>query len=293
MARPVELHAAYWSISGNVYASGPTEVSPFDFQERVEVARKTGFKGMGFVHQDLMAVSDRLGWKTMKKILDDNGMKYVEVEIIGDWFTDGEKRKRSDVVRKDLLKAAEGLGAWHIKIGGDIDNDGGNVWPMDKMIKDLKVLADEAASAGTRLALEIMPFSNLKTIDQAVELMQGAGKKNAGIMLDIWHLARGNIDFDQIRKMPKELIFWVEIDDARPKVEGTLYNDTVHNRELPGEGSLDIQKFLRAIRASGYSGPYGVEVISREHRVRPLAEQAKRVFDTSMKQFEILNATVA
>jgi sugar phosphate isomerase/epimerase len=290
MARP-ELHAAYWSISGDVYASGPTEVSPFPFRDRAEMARKYGFKGMGFVHQDLMAVKNQLGWKTMKKILDDNDMKYVEVEIIGDWFTDGEKRKRSDVIRRDLLDAAEGLGAWHIKIGGDIENDGAYPWPMDKMIKELKVLADQAADVGTKLALEIMPFSNLKTIDQAVELMQGAGKKNAGIMLDIWHLARGNINFDDIRKMPKELIFWVEVDDARKNVEGSLYNDTVHNRELPGEGALDIQKFLRAVRNSGYTGPYGVEVISREHRVRSLEEQCRLIVDTSMKQFDKLAAS--
>jgi len=290
MAGPVELIASYWSISGNCYASGPSEVSPFDFRDRVEMAKKTGFRGVGLVHADIMAVADRIGFKTMKKILDDNDMKYVEVEIIGDWFTNGEKRKRSDVVRKDLLNAAEQLGAWHIKIGGDIDNEGNNVWPMDKMIEDLKVLADQAADVGTRLAHEIMPFSNLKTIDQSVELMRGAGRKNAGIMLDIWHLARGNIDFEQIRAMPNELIFWVEIDDAMPEVEGTLYNDTVHNRKLPGEGSLDIEKFLSAVRDAGYEGPYGVEIISREHRVRPLAEQAERVFTTSMKQFEKLAA---
>jgi sugar phosphate isomerase/epimerase len=289
MARP-ELHAAYWSISGDVYASGPTEISPFPFRDRVEMAHKVGYKGMGFVHQDLMAVNDQLGWKTMKKILDDNDMKYVEVEIIGDWFTDGEKRKRSDVIRRDLLESAEGLGAWHIKIGGDIENDGAYPWPMDKMIKELAVLADQANDVGTRLALEIMPFSNLKTIDQAVELMQGAGKKNAGIMLDIWHLDRGHIDFEQIRKMPKELIFWVEIDDARKKVEGSLYNDTVHNRELPGEGELDLQKFLRAVRDSGYTGPYGVEVISRKHRKLPLEQECRLVFDASMKQFDKLDA---
>lgn len=285
MARPVELTASYWSVSGNCYASGPSEVSPFDFRERVETIHDVGYRGAGFVHADLMSVSERIGFKTMKKILNDNDMKYVEVEIIGDWFTDGEKRKRSDVVRRDLLKAAEELGATHIKIGADIDNEGRNVWPMDRMVAELKVLARQAADAGTRLALELMPFSNLKTIDQGVELMQRAGAANAGIMLDIWHLARGNIDFDQIRTMPKELIFWVELDDARPEVEGTLYNDTIHNRELPGEGSLDIQKFLKAVRAADYPGPYGVEILSREHRIRPLREAAQRVYDTTMAQF--------
>lgn len=289
MKRPVELVASYWSISGNCYASGPTEVSPFDFRDRVETAHKVGYRGVGLVHADIMSVSNRIGFKTMKQILDDNDMKYVEVEIISDWFTDGEKRKRSDKVRADLMRAAEQLGAWHVKIGGDIDNEGRNPWPMDRMIKDFDKLCAEAADIGTRIALELMPFSNLATIDQGLELVRGSGAKNGGIMLDIWHLARGNIDFDQIRKMPKETIFWVELDDAWPEVEGTLYNDTIHNRELPGEGSLDIQKFLRAVRDVGYDGAYGVEILSRKHRVLPLKEQAQRVFDTAMKQFEILD----
>jgi len=293
MSRPIELVASYWSISGDCYASGPSEVSPFDFRERVETARKVGYRGVGLVHQDIMSVSERIGFKTMKKILDDNDMKYVEVEIIGDWFTDGEKRRQSDIVRRDLLKAAEELGAWHIKIGGDIDNEGNNVWPMEKIGEELKVLAKQAADAGTKLAHEIMPFSNLKTIDQSLEMIRLSGEKNVGVMLDIWHLARGNIDFDQIRKMPKETIFWVELDDARPEVEGTLYNDTVHCRELPGEGSLDIQKFLRAVRDVGYEGAYGVEIISRTHRKLPLEQAAKRVFDTSMQQFETLDRAAA
>lgn len=288
MANPVELVASYWSISGDCYASGPSEVSPFDFRERVETARQVGYRGIGFVHADLMSVSGRIGFKTMKQILHDNGMKYVEVEILGDWFTDGEKRRRSDVVRKDLLRAAEDLNAWHIKICGDMDNEDRNIWPMDKMIGELKELAREAADAGTKLALELMPFTNLKTIDQGVELMRGAGAGNAGIMLDIWHMARGDIDFEQIRTMPKELIFWAEIDDARREVGGSLYNDTIHNRELPGEGSFDIQKFLRAIRASGYAGPYGVEILSRKHRRLPLREAAQRAYDSAIAQFKEL-----
>ena len=288
MERPVELVASYWSMAGDCYSSGPTEVSPFSFRDRVEMARKVGYRGIGFVHGDLKAVSGDIGFETMKQILDDNDMKYVEVEIIADWFTDGDKRKRSDEIRADLLRAAEKLGAWHIKIGGDIDKEGNVEWPMDKMIGDFRILCDQAAEAGTRIALELMPFSNIKTPEQGVAILQGSGAKNAGIMLDIWHMGRGKIDNDRIRRMPKEAVTWVELDDARPEVEGTLYNDTIHNRELPGEGSLDVQGFLKAVRDLGYEGPYGVEILSRAHRRRSLEEQARAVYDTTMKQLALL-----
>ena len=169
MERPVELVASYWSMAGDCYSSGPTEISPFSFRDRVEMARKVGYRGIGFVHADLMAVSADIGFETMKQILDDNDMKYVEVEIIADWFTDGDKRKRSDAIRADLLRAAEKLGAWHIKVGGDIDKEGSVEWPMDKMIEDFRILCDQAADAGTRIALELMPFSNIKTPEQGLE----------------------------------------------------------------------------------------------------------------------------
>ncbi|MCP4306806.1 MAG: sugar phosphate isomerase/epimerase [bacterium] len=287
MHRPAELVVTYWSMVGDCYPSGPSEVSPVDFRERVEMAHKVGYSGIGFVHADILSVSDRLGFDTMKKILDDNGMTYVEVEIITDWFTTGEKRKRSDAVRADLLSAAEKLGAWHIKIGGDFDDGGNTDWPIDGVIRDLEVLSAQAADVGTRLSLEVLPFSNLRSIDQGVELFTGAKVDNGGLLLDIWHMERGGIDFGQISRMPKGTISWVELNDALAEPQGSLYNDTIHNRVLPGEGSFDIQSFLQALSDAGYDGPYGVEILSEYHRTLPLEEQAVRGFEATMNQLEI------
>jgi sugar phosphate isomerase/epimerase len=281
----IELSASYWSVSGDVYAGGPDEVSPFDFRERVEVAGRTGFRGLGFVHADLMAVSERIGFPTMKRILDDNGIRHVEVEIVMDWFTDGERRARSDRVRRDLLRAAEALGACHIKVGGNIENNGNNVWPREVLAREFAILCDQAADVGTRIALELMPFSNLRTIEQGVQLARDAGTRNGGLMLDIWHLARGGVDFDDILRMPKELIYWVEIDDADAEIVDDLWTDTIHHRRLPGEGVLDIQGFLSRVLQAGYRGPFGVEIISRSHRILPLEAAARCVFDTAMEQF--------
>ncbi|MCY6383034.1 sugar phosphate isomerase/epimerase family protein [Hoeflea prorocentri] len=284
-----ELVATYWTMNGDCAPDGQDLVSPIDFRERVEMARDVGYVGIGFHHADVMSVSARLGFDEMKRILDDNGMKYVEVEMITDWFVSGERRKRSDQVRKDLLHAAERLGAWHIKIGGDFDNDGRNDWPMDHMIREYEILCREAADAGTRLSLEILPFANLATIDQGVALRNGAGVDNGGVLVDIWHIARGGMSYDQVRDMPKEAITWVELNDALPEVQGTLFYDTVHCRELPGDGCFDVPAFLHALHDAGYEGPYGVEILSDKHRQLPLFEQAKQGFDATMRQFELLD----
>ncbi|MGH1483598.1 MAG: sugar phosphate isomerase/epimerase family protein [Geminicoccales bacterium] len=284
-----ELIATYWSMIGDCSPDGPSQVSPIDFRERVEMARKVGYVGIGFVHADVMSVSARLGFDEMKRILDDNGMNYVEVEMITDWFVTDERRKRSDEVRKDLLHAAERLGAWHIKIGGDFDNDGKNDWPMDHMIREYEILCGEAADAGTRLSLEIVPFANLATIEQGLALWNGAGVGNGGILVDIWHIVRGGMSYDQVRQMPKEAITAVELNDALPDIQGTLVHDTLHCRELPGDGFFDVPAFLHALRDAGYEGPYGVEILSDKHRQLPLFEQANQGFEATMKQFDILS----
>lgn len=283
-----ELVATYWSMVGDCYPGGPSQVSPIDFRERVEMARKVGYVGIGFVHADVMSVSARIGFDEMKRILDDNGMTYVEVEMITDWFVTGERRRRSNQIRKDLLYAAERLGAWHIKIGGDFENNGKNNWPMDHMIHEFEILCREAADAGTCLSLEILPFANLATIDQGLALRNGASVDNGGILLDIWHIVRGGMSYDQVRQMPKEAITWVELNDALPDIQGTLFHDTIHCREIPGEGFFDVPAFLHALHDVGYKGPYGVEILSDKHRQLSLFEQANQGFEATIKQFEML-----
>ena len=66
---------------------------------------------------------------------------------------------------------------------------------------------------------------------------------------------------------------------------GTLLEDTLERRRLCGSGALDVPAFVRAVQATGYTGPYGVEIISREHRQRPLDEAARLSFDTARAQF--------
>jgi sugar phosphate isomerase/epimerase len=51
----------------------------------------------------------------MKEILDDHGMKYVELEFLIDWFLDGERKRISDLRKNKLLEAAQALQSRHVK----------------------------------------------------------------------------------------------------------------------------------------------------------------------------------
>jgi sugar phosphate isomerase/epimerase len=287
----IELLAAYFTLAGDVYAFGPTEISPFPFRDRVEAAARAGYRGMGFIHADLLVTAEKIGYPEMKRILDANGIKHVELEFIVDWYLDGERRRASDKFRREILKAAQALGARDVKIAPGLGVEIAHP-RAEELVADIPRMRDafagvcrDAAEYGTAIVLEIMPFSNVRTIDTALAIVGGANQPNGGILVDVWHISRGGMDYSQIAKIPPQFIGSTELDDADESVIGTLWDDTLFRRRLCGEGVLNPSAFIKMVQSVGYSGPWGVEILSETLRKLPLDEMARRSFDTTLAQF--------
>src|SRR5687767_91912 len=100
----VDLIACYWTIAGPV-TFGDHDESGWSFRDRAEAAGRVGYRGIGLKHADLMKTIARDGFAGMRAIMEDNGLRHLEVEALGDWWTEGPKRNVSDQVRRDLLEA--------------------------------------------------------------------------------------------------------------------------------------------------------------------------------------------
>ena len=286
MNRKIELIASYWTIAGDCYAMGPSEISPIPLRDRVEAAAWAGYTGLGFVQQDLLANKKLYGgYAGMKRLFDDHGIRHIEVEFLGDWFETGDKKKASDAFRRDLLEAGHELGARNMKAAGEMWTETCDVPRYAAAFAD--VCAD-AAKAGMDVAIEVLPMTNIRKLETGVGIVEQAGAANGGLCVDIWHMVRGGIGFDQIARLPAAYFKSVEIDDAKAEIEGTIWEDTLFHRLYPGEGSFDIAAFISAVESAGFRGVYGVEVINEKYRLLPLREQAKRSFDGAMAQFSNL-----
>ena len=123
----VDLIASYWTIAGKLnFADGmDLDGSAIDFPHRAKAAIGGGYAGVGLTYPDLKKTVARYGYDGIRSILRDNGVKIFEVEFLTDWFADGERRRQSDLVRRELLLAAEKTGARHLKIGGDMEENSG------------------------------------------------------------------------------------------------------------------------------------------------------------------------
>lgn len=283
MTTNVELLISYFAISGDIFPLGPSEVSPLPFKDRVEAAARAGFVGFGLHPDDVQATKEKIGYAEMRRILESNGMKYLEIEFLLDWFETGAKRAKSDLLRAQIFETAGELGMHDIKAGPGFDPAPANV---ALMADEFGTLCDEAAAYGSDIVLEIMPWSNVRTIETGLGIVSGANRDNGGLLIDIWHMQRGKIPYSDIRKIPSRFIKAVEIDDApaTPPVDD-VWEDTIHYRELPGDGELDVPAFIREVQAAGYDGVYGTEILSKTHRKFALDEMARRVYQSSMAQF--------
>ncbi|WP_168702465.1 sugar phosphate isomerase/epimerase family protein [Gordonia paraffinivorans] len=277
----IGLIAGTWTTAGAANAGyGNDDRSPHDIKERIEVAAQAGFNGFGIGYLDLLDAEKQFGFPTFKNILTDNGMKYLELEFLDNWFVTDDRRVAADQVRADMFRAAEALGARHIKVGGDFT---GGEFDADHMTEEFVQLCTEAANAGTTVVFEPMPFVNVKTPQQALEFIAAADHPAGGLLLDIWHVARADVDFASLADIPAKYIFDVELDDAPLTFEGDIIADTFNGRCLPGQGELDVQGFVDAIRSTGYDGIYGVEILSTEYRKIPIREAVPAAYEATMK----------
>jgi sugar phosphate isomerase/epimerase len=278
----VELLGSYWTLAGAVHPHSESEYSPFDFEDRVVAAAKAGFKGIGLKEADLDHILERRSLKEMKRILDDNGIRHVELEFLTDWFLEGEKKRRSDKTKQMLLTAAEALGARHIKVG-DFDMQ---TTPMPRLIESFYELCAEAANYGTKILFELIVDAMIRTLPETLEMVEGADAKNGGIMIDLWHIVKLGIPYEEVGRIPSRYLLGVELNDGTLKCPWSLHEDTVNHRKFCGEGEFDVKGFVKCLLKAGYKGPWGIEVLSEELRPKPLEEAATRAFNTTIAQFQ-------
>ncbi len=176
MAQNIELLASYWTIAGRALPHTDKDYRPFGFRDRVESAAKAGFKGIGIWHTDLAHTLE----------------KHLELEFLTGWFSDGDEKKQSDIQKKNLLTAAEALGARHIKVGDLFSAENSDAAPGRVIPR---------AVPGRRGSWDENSFRADALRDDRYTLGRFGhgrrrGARNGGIIFDLWHLVKLRIPYE-------------------------------------------------------------------------------------------------
>ncbi|UTW05984.1 TIM barrel protein [Pseudomonas benzenivorans] len=298
-----QLLASHWMHAGPTEPFSGRMWSSWSFQDRVEELGRVGFTGIGLFQDDIAYIlkneaqgetrTEKLQW--MKEQLDKNGIKTVELEFLVNWmYPEGHpKRLEEQEIRDLLLEAGKVLKARHLKVG----NIFGVVAPVAQLKETFADMCADTKQAGMKLGMEIMPPDpNSRTLKQALEWI--GNDPDCGIYLDTWHVNHiSTITYDDIAALKPGNIVAVELDDGfvpEPELQH-VFNEvgspgfieqTVNLRRIPGDGNFDVVGFIKAVKASGYTGPWGNEILSEEYRRLPKEIAYRRVFNATSEHME-------
>ncbi|WP_114855786.1 sugar phosphate isomerase/epimerase [Brachybacterium sp. YJGR34] len=144
----------------------------------------------------------------------------------------------------------------------------------------LSLVSDLLGEAGVRLGLEYIgpktfwsteryPF--IHSLSEALELIADADAENVGVILDSYHWYTAGESAADLEGLTDADIVSVDINDARDDRERDEQMDL--DRRLPfATGVIDLDGFLGAVHAAGYTGPVKVEPFMKELAEQPVDE---------------------
>jgi sugar phosphate isomerase/epimerase len=116
---------------------------------------------------------------------------------------------------------------------------------------------------GMTADLEFMPWTAVKDASTALRIVRNAGSpNNAGILVDALHFGRSQTSLDDISAIPRELLHYAQICDARAGLNFST-DEMIHTarceRLLPGDGNIDLPGLFAALPSDL---PISVEVVN-------------------------------
>jgi 4-hydroxyphenylpyruvate dioxygenase len=161
----------------------------------------------------------------------------------------------------DLLLVCSNVSA--ISLGG-----------IDRAADDLRELGERASARALRVGFEALAWGrHVNDYRDAWEIVRRANHNSIGIILDSFHALAPSFPVGPITAIPGDRIFLVQLADA-PQLDLDVLSWSRHFRCFPGQGSLPIKDFMRAIDATGYKGPVSLEIFNDQFRAQSTKEVA-------------------
>ena len=195
----------------------------------------------------------------------------LTMDPVMNWYPDREPSpsRFAGVSTDDALGMCEALGVVSLSVITTASSD----VPVPELAGYFGRVCDRAAGFGAQVHLEFIPFTIVRNLRIAWDIVRAAGRPNGGLLFDTWHFFRGEPDFDLLAQVPGDRIFCVQLDDATAVPHGSLREET-SRRLLPGDGGLDLVAAVRALDRIGALRWFGPEVISPELAAMPVLAAA-------------------
>jgi len=134
---------------------------------------------------------------------------------------------------------------------------------------------------GPRVGLEFLPNLPICDINAARAVLRRAQLPDAGVVVDAWHFFHGPSQWSDLEALPLGEVAFVQFSDHPALESGDLAYEMLQRRTLPGQGRLDLGRFVSVFAEKGYDGMVGVEIMSEQLRQLSYDEFARQAHDAA------------
>lgn len=251
-----------------------------DWIESLELARQAGFQGADLNMREALDLAEAKGAEAVRDQYARRNLK------IGGWGLPVEWRGADAPFFETLAKLpaaaklAQEVGChrtmtWVLGWSDDLPRQ----QHFDRVVKRFRLVAEILEDYDQRLGLEFIGprtsraphrYGFVYTMDGMLTLCCAIGTGNVGLLFDVWHWYTSLSTLDDVRKLRKEDVVYVHINDAPAGIDVL---DQIDNRRcLPGEtGVIPNAALMEILAEIRYDGPVTVEPFN-EH-LRSVAER--------------------
>jgi sugar phosphate isomerase/epimerase len=257
----------------DLLVTGATLGNP-PFAQLVAAAAEAGFAGLSLWPEPTYgrARAEGLTDQTMRAVLDDAGIVVHDVDALCAWVgpDDPGGPYLSEAEPDVLFAAAEQLRARYL----NVVLVGMPGVSLDACTAVFASVCDKAAEHGLRVAIEFSPpgsganapgaGSVVTNINDALTVVRDARRPNGSVLVDTWHFHWGPSTFADLAAADGSLIGSIQFNDAPAEEPEDMAYARAHHRLAPGDGAIDLARFMRTLRGRGCTAPVTVEVFNRE-----------------------------
>lgn len=260
-----------------LYCLNTSTIRPATLPEKIRVASEAGYAAIELWHDEVDGYCQEVHpLAEIRTMLSDAGLHLASmIYLKGWWETEGKERVIVlDECRRRMEQAAE-LGA-AICIAGPPAGSA----DMESGVLRYRELLELGKSIGVVPALEFLGFvDEFHTLAGAVQVARATGRPDACVVIDPFHLFRGG---DGIEVM-------AELDITAKEIGILHFNDTPEeparelqhdrHRVMPGDGHLNLQRYVGIASEVGYQGPLSLELFNEELWTHDPLEIARQGLD--------------
>ena len=131
---------------------------------------------------------------------------------------------------------------------------------IEKTAERVGLAADIAADHGLGLFLEPLGWAPINSLPQALRILDLANRDNLGIVVDFWHFWVAGDTPEDVARLDPSIIHAVHVCDGVPVPAGQVPDQAVSRNVWTGGGSIPLQEWVDAVKATGYDGWYCSEI---------------------------------